>query len=409
VKQTAVDTFNTRDHNLSQILKMIHERASISRAALVRSTHLSATSVSAIVSELLDSGFIKEIGEGKSSGGRRPIILQFNPDVKFAIGIDLGASHISIVITNLLGEVREIRSEKFNTTDHPQEALKLIIQQISDMIDSLDLTTADFLGIGLTVPAPLEGDNLDRLSPVILPKWDGISLIDEMQKHYPLPIYVDNDANGGAIAEKWWGAGRGVSNLVYIKLGVGVGSGLIINNQVFRGTGGTAGEIGHTTIDPNGPPCRCGNLGCMESYVGVPALIATTEEKLDEYPDSILDPAEITIDTIIEAAQDLDPLASSIVREAGNYLGISISNLLNLVNPEIIVLGGDLIQAGSAFLDIVKTTAFQRSISKVADESSIITSELGDDVIPIGAATLVIYNAFHPVNIRQTLNLNNRR
>ena len=220
---------------------------------------------------------------------------------------------------------------------------------------------------------------------------------------------MDNDANGGAIAEKWWGAGRGVSNLVYIKLGVGVGSGLIVNDQVFRGTGGTAGEIGHTAIDPNGPPCRCGNLGCMESYVGVPALLELAKSKLSQYPKSDLNNTKISIDTIIAGVQELDPLALEVVREAGKYLGISISNLLNLVNPEIIVLGGDLIQAEAVFLDEVKTAAFNRSISKVADETSIITSELGEDVIPIGAATLVIFNAFLPLNIRQTLNLNNRR
>ena len=409
MNQTTADQFNIRDHNLSQILKLIRERESISRAALVRSTSLSATSVSAIVAALLESRFVQEVGEGKSSGGRRPIILQFNPDAKFSIGVDLGASHISIVITNLAGEVKVIHSEKFNTTDDPQGTLKLMKRQISKLINSAGRNINDFLGIGLTVPAPLEGENLDQLSPVILPKWDGISLVSELQKKFNLPVYVDNDANGGAIAEKWWGAGRGVSNLVYIKLGVGVGSGLIVNDQVFRGTGGTAGEIGHTAIDPNGPECRCGNLGCMESYVGVPALVATVKSMLKHYPNSDLNTTEVSIDTIIAAVQELDPMATEVVREAGKYLGISISNLLNLVNPEIIVLGGDLIQAGSIFLDQVKTTAFNRSISKVADETSIITSELGEDVIPIGAATLVIFNAFLPMNIRQTLNLNGRR
>jgi glucokinase-like ROK family protein len=405
VKQAVVDPYNIRDHNLSQVLKLIHERGSISRAAIVKSTYLSATSVSSIVSELLTSGFIKEVGEGKSSGGRRPILLRFNPEVKLAIGVDLGASHISTVITNLLGQVKEIRSEKFGVTDDPSGAINLIISQIKDLIKSVAIDLTYFLGIGLTVPAPLEGKYLDQLSPVILPKWKNITLIDELQRYFDLPVYIDNDANGGVIAEKWWGAGRGVSNLVYIKLGVGVGSGLIIANKVFRGTGGTAGEIGHTIIDPHGPPCRCGNLGCMESYVGVPAIIETARNKLDEYPDSYLHHNEINIETIIAAAQEQDTLASNVVKEAGHYLGISISNLLNLVNPEIIVLGGDLIRAGTAFLDTVKTTAFERAISKAANETSIITSELGEDVIPIGAATLVIYYAFLPSNIRRTLNI----
>jgi glucokinase-like ROK family protein len=409
VKQGIVDPTNIRDYNLSQVLRLIHERGSLSRASIVRSTYLSATSVSSIVSELISSGFVKEVGEGKSSGGRRPILLQFNPDACFAIGVDMGASHITAVITNLSGKVKAIRSQKFGTAEDPQGAIQLLMQMIVELIDASARSMADFLGIGLTVPAPLEGEHLDRLSPVILPNWKDISLTDELTSRFHLPVYIDNDANGGAIAEKWWGSGRGVSNLVYIKLGVGVGSGLIINNEVFRGSGGTAGEIGHTAIDPNGPPCRCGNLGCMESYVGVPAVVETTKTRLKEFTNSELHDTEVTIDTIIAAAQNRDPLAVEVVRAAGQYLGISVANLLNLVNPELVVLGGDLVETGEIFLDAVKASAFNRSISKVADETTIITSQLRENVIAVGAATLVIYNAFLPINIRRTLSMDVRR
>jgi glucokinase-like ROK family protein len=388
---------------------LIHERGSISRASIVRSTYLSATSVSSIVSELISSGFVKEVGEGESSGGRRPILLKFDPDIRFAIGVDLGSSHITAVITNLSGEVKDIRWEKFGSAEDPQGGIQLLAQMVIDLMDASGRSTDDFLGIGITVPAPLEGENQDRLSPVILPAWKDISLTEELTSRFNLPLYFDNDANGGAIAEKWWGSGRGVSNFVYIKLGVGIGAGLIINNDVYRGSGGTAGEIGHTAIDPNGPPCRCGNLGCMESFVGVPAVVETTKTRLEEFPDSELQNTEVTIEAIVASAQNHDPLAVEIVRAAGHYLGITVANLLNLVNPELIVIGGDLVETGEFFLDAVKSTAFRRSISKAANETSIITSQLRENVIAVGAATLVIYNAFLPINIRQTLNMDERR
>jgi glucokinase-like ROK family protein len=409
VKQIPADPTNIREHNLSQILKLIHEHGSLSRAAIVRSTNLSATAVSSIVVDLLNSGVVHEAGEGKSSGGRRPILLKFDPDARLAIGVDLGASHVSSIVTNLLGEVKTIRTEKFAAAEDPKGAIQVILHHLAEVMDAVGVPEEDYLGIGLAVPAPLEGENLTRLSRVILPKWENVSLVNAIQERYDFPVYVDNDANAGAIAEKWWGNGRGFSNLAYIKVGVGVGAGLIINNEIYRGSGGTAGEIGHTTIDPDGPPCRCGNLGCMESYVGVPAVISTAKGKLAEHPDSSLHDSGVTIEAIIAAAQAGDRLAVDVVRSAAKYLGISISNLLNLVNPELIVIGGDLIEAGEVFFEQVKSIAFNQAVSRATNEVSIVTSQLGSNVIAVGAATLVIYYAFLPSNIRQTLNMERRR
>lgn len=411
MSQESIDPTHVRDHNLSQVLKLIHEKGGISRATIVRTTGLSATSVSSIVSELIASGFVFEAGEGKSSGGRRPILLKFDPDFKLTVGVDLGASHITTIIANLFGEIKDKRSQKYATADRPYQAITLIKDQISDLMATQGLQTGDILGIGIAVPAPLEGEHLDRLSPVILPKWKDILIKDEIVEAFDLPVYIDNDANVGAIAEKWWGSGKGNSNFVYIKLGTGVGSGLIVQDEIYRGTGGTAGEIGHTSINENGPQCRCGNFGCMESYVGIPSILAAARERSKHFPASVLfqNQKNITIEAITAAALQQDPLALDIVQSAGRYLGISIANLLNLVNPELIVLGGELVDAGDAFLDAVRQTAFGRSISKAAKEATIKTSGLKEDVVGIGAATLVIYFAFLSMNIRTTLSLVKRR
>lgn len=409
--QESIDPTHVRDHNLGQVLKLIHEKRGISRASIVRTTGLSATSVSSIVSELIASGFVFEAGEGESSGGRRPILLKFDPEYKLTMGVDLGASHITTIIANLFGEVKYKRSVKYDTTNNPHQAIALVKEQIIDLMHAEGLQTTDILGIGIAAPAPLEGEHLDRLSPVILPKWKDILIKDEIIQAFDLPVYIDNDANVGAIAEKWWGSGKGNSNFVYIKLGTGVGSGLIVQDEIYRGTGGTAGEIGHTSINENGPQCRCGNFGCMESYVGIQSILAAAHERSAQFPDSVLfqNHKEITIEAITNAAVEQDPLALEIVQSAGRYLGISIANLLNLVNPELVVLGGELVDAGDAFMEAVRLTAFGRSISKAGKEATIKTSELKQDVVGIGAATLVIYFAFLPANIRNTLSLVKRR
>lgn len=396
---------SVRERNLSQVLKLIHERGSISRASMVREIGLSATAISSIVAELLDSGYISEGGAGKSSGGRRPILVEFNPDHRWVVGIDLGASHISTILSNLSGEVKAKKYKKFNVANDPKGALEVVHSQISGSLSENKKNLRGILGIGLAIPAPLEGEKLDTFSPVILPRWKDIKVAAILERAFGIPVYMDNDANAGALAEKWWGRGRGVTNMVYIKLGTGVGSGLIIQDDIFRGSGGTAGEIGHTTIDINGHQCRCGNFGCMESFVGIPAILEKTAERISKNSSSSLDPDHIDIDSITRAALEQDPIACEIVREAGRDLGIAIANSINLINPELIVLGGELVEAGDVFMEAVCASAFSRSISKAVNEVTITSSTFYEDVVSVGAATLVMYYAFMPPNIRSTLSM----
>jgi glucokinase-like ROK family protein len=319
------------------------------------------------------------------------------------IGIDLGAAHITIALTNLQGNIKVIQTQKFNASEDPQGAIEYICKQGNILLQGNGRQPRDVLGIGIAAPAPLEGEKLDMLSPVILPQWEGFELVPKVKQAFGLPVYIDNDANAGAIAEKWWGSGRGVSNLVYIKLGTGVGAGLIINDKIFKGTGGTAGEIGHTTINVKGPMCRCGNRGCLESYLSNLAILDETEKRLNDYPASRLHQEDLIIENLVEAAQKGDELAVDVIVSAGKNLGIAIANLLNLVNPELIILGGDIVEAGEVFADAVRSTAFNRSISKAANEVTIMASGFKQDSIVVGAATLAIYQAFLPINIRRTL------
>src|SRR3990172_1093371 len=289
-------TFNVRDHNLSEVIQLLHRNGAMSRASISRETALSAPTVSALANVLIESGLIGEAGEAESSGGGRPPPMQFKYQARYAMGIDLGATHITSTVINLGGTTVAKRTVGVDAMRDPQAAIELARSYLSEMLDETNISASEILGVGIAAPAPLEGQGLSLLSPIILPAWKGIDLKKEIGRDLEnLRIYVDNDANAGALAEKWWGAGRGYSNMAYIKLDTGVGSGLIINDDIFRGSPGTAGEIGHTSINSDGPMCRCGNHGCMESYVGSPAIIADAANKLKVQPISNVDPANLKI------------------------------------------------------------------------------------------------------------------
>ncbi|MGH2582451.1 MAG: ROK family transcriptional regulator, partial [Anaerolineales bacterium] len=309
---TRQDTFtslNVRDHNLSEVLRLIHSHGAMSRAALSRETGLSATTISALVTVLLESGFVREVGEAESSGGRPPILMEFEYEHHYAIGIDLGAAHITAIVIDFRGSPIASVTQEFDAMADASGAITAIRALIRQVVKKAGIDLTQVFGIGVGVPAPLEGEQLDRLSPVILPAWKDIDLRAEMRAEFgDLPIYIDNDANSGALAEKWWGRGREHSNLAYIKLGTGVGSGLIINNDIYRGSAGTAGEIGHTTISPNGPLCRCGNHGCMESYVGTPAILANAASKLKGKSSSALQNQNLTVRDVALGAVQGDPV-----------------------------------------------------------------------------------------------------
>ncbi len=315
----------------------------------------------------------------------------------------MGATHLTVVLMNLAGEVTAHRYQPYDAVHHPAGTVEAMLTLVEKTIADADQSLAKVLGMGVAVPAPLEGERLDRPSGLILPAWDGFDLIGALQQTLPVPVYVENDANAGAIAEKWWGKCTDHNNMAYIKLGTGVGGGLITNGAIYRGEGGTAGEIGHIPIDLNGPPCRCGKRGCLESYVGASALIACVtqmrqEAGLEEKP------AELeTIHAIIDAAHAGDVQCREVLEQAGRYLGVGIANLLNLLNPGLIVLGGDLAAAGAFFLDAVRSSVRERAMPKAAQEAEICFSGLGNDAVAIGAATVALEHAFQPTNLSRIM------
>jgi predicted NBD/HSP70 family sugar kinase len=230
-----------------------------------------------------------------------------------------------------------------------------------------------------------------ELLPLVLPKWAGYNIASHLQRSFERPVLVDNDANLGALAELWWGAGSSARDLAYIKVATGVGAGIIIDGRIFRGSGGIAGEIGHTSIDPSGPQCICGLKGCLTTFIGTPALLARAKDQLRASGSDRPPPA--TIDELVNAALDGDPMSVELIRYASDKLGVGVANMLNLLNPKTVILGGGIARAGDLVLDTVHKTIRSLSLPAAISNTEIRTTGLNEWGIAVGAATLVLQGA----------------
>ncbi len=250
------------------ILNLLWTEQQISRADLSRRTGLSRSTVSAIVNDLLSTGLVKEAHAGVSTGGRRPIILEFQDAASLIVGIELGATHVSCVLTDLRCKVRASWSVRVPVRDEPEVTLDKMITAVHAVLEADGAQPSQLLGIGVAVPSPVDSRRPTELLPLIVPKWQGYNIATHLQKNFSRRVFIDNDANLGALAELWWAAGPAVRNLAYIKVATGIGAGLIIDGRIFRGSGGIAGEIGHTAIDASGARCECGLNGCLTTFIG---------------------------------------------------------------------------------------------------------------------------------------------
>jgi glucokinase-like ROK family protein len=375
------------------VLETIWHRQKVSRADLARALGISRSTVSDIVSGLLETGLVAEAGEGPSRGGRPAILLEFRDDAHVILGVDMGASHVAVALTDLRGRVLSWCNRDHPVREDPEGTRALISELCDGCLDRWGGPRDRLVGIGIAVPSPVDPRYPDRLSETVLPAWEGETGFQRLRDRYGVPVFVDNDANLGAVAERWWGAGRRVEHFTYIKLATGIGAGLMIGGEVYRGATQVAGEIGHISIDPKGDPCVCGNRGCLTTFVGGEALVARTEAQLTKYPDSLLGKGEVTLSAIEDAARAEDPLAVKMVEDAAHHLGVAIAGLLNLVNPGAVILGGGLTRAGDHLLVPLREAVVRRTLVNSVAASEIRMSELGPRSTALGAATLVLASA----------------
>ncbi len=379
--------------NLAESIQMLWRERRISRAEIARRTGLSRSTVSAIVGGLLPTGLVAEMGAGISRGGRRPIVLEFQDDAYRILGIDMGATHVSVALTDLRGQVLAWEKSAHDVRSDPPGTIALMGELAESCLARTRKGARRLIGIGLAVPSPVDPHQPDRLSDVVLPEWRGRNVGEPLRARFGVPVLLDNDANLGALAELFWGAGRGFQDSAYIKVATGIGSGHIIGGHIYRGASGTAGEIGHTAIDPKGPPCVCGLRGCLVTLVGTNALVERSRALLKRYPRSALAGRRLNITEVEDAALASDPLALQVVREAADHLGIAVAGMLNLLNPSVVSIGGSLARLGDLLVEPLREAVRSRTLVSSVAAARIVASELGERDVATGAATLVLQAA----------------
>lgn len=376
------------------VLRLIWREHRISRAEIARKLGLSRSTVTEIVRTLFKRELVAEAGRGESSGGRRPVMLEFQYDARCILGVDIGATHVAVAVTNLKGQLHIWKEASHEVRKDKEGTRALIVRMCDESLAESGHGAERLLSISIAVPSPVDPAHPEWLSEVVIPDWHGRSDLDRLHERYGVPVYVDNDANLGAMGEHWWGAGNGVNDFVFIKLGRGSGAGHILGGALYRGSAGVAGEIGHMPIDAYGKRCACGLNGCLGTFIGSRALKARARALLEEDANSILAHYSLNTAVIAKAALAGDSVGVQVVREAADHLGTALVGYINLMNPKMIILGGSLAEAGDLLLDPIREKVQRSALVRSVPDVEIRTSELGRHAVAVGAATLALDAAF---------------
>ncbi|MER0240542.1 ROK family transcriptional regulator [Streptomyces sp. HSW2009] len=365
--------------HLERVVRAVRMAGSLTQAEIARTTGLSAATVSNIVRELKDGGTVEVTPT--SAGGRRARSVALSGDAGIVVGVDFGHAHLRVAVGNLAHQVLAEETEPLDVDASAAQGMDRAEQLVGRLIEVSGIDPAKVVGVGLGVPGPIDVATGTLGSTAILPGWAGANPRDDLAARLGVPVYVDNDANLGALGELVWGSGRGVADLAYIKVASGVGAGLVISGQIYRGPGGTAGEIGHITLDESGPVCRCGNRGCLETFTAARYVLPLLHSS--HGPD-------LTMERMVALAQDGDPGCRRVIADVGRHVGSGVANLCNLLNPSRVVLGGDLADAGDLVLDPIRDSVARYAIPSAARQLSVLPGALGSRAEVLGALALVL-------------------
>ncbi|MFI5638335.1 ROK family protein [Streptomyces goshikiensis] len=365
--------------NLERVVRAVRLAGSLTQAEIARTTGLSAATVSNIVRELKEAGTVEVTDT--SAGGRRARSVSLSGDAGIVIGVDFGHTHLRVAVGNLAHQVLAEESEPLDVDASWVDGFDRAEALVGRLIRGIGVGREKVIGVGLGVPGPIDVESGTLGSTAILPGWAGINPRQELSQRLGVPVYVDNDANLGALGELVWGSGRGVKDLAYIKVASGVGAGLVINGQIYRGPGGTAGEIGHITLDESGPVCRCGNRGCLETFAAARYVLPLLQGSHGP---------ELTMERVVELAREGDPGCRRVIADVGRHVGSGVASLCNLLNPSRVVLGGSLAEAGELVLAPIRESVGRYAIPSAARQLSVLTGSLGGRAEVLGALALVL-------------------
>ncbi len=383
---------HTKVHNRHLLLRTIYKEGEISRAELARSTRLTKTTVSTIVSDLITEGLVEEIGLGPSEGGKPPVLLGIVDDSRHLIGLDLANSEFRGGVIDLRGNIVH-RVSKPLRHDDGQSALDCVFK-LADAL--LTQVTRPLLGIGIGSPGLMDA-RAGIVRQAVNLDWEALPLRDLLQARYQVPVYLANDSHTAALGEYTFGPDRGADSLIVVKVGRGTSAGIVLNGRLHYGDGSGAGEIGHVRVIDNGEMCTCGHTGCLETVASSRAIIKKARVIFANEPHSALhnytkNGDSIDTQTILNAFNDGDPAIAEIVAKVGYYLGIAVANLIGALNIQNIIIAGSLARFGQPLIDAIQAQMRRSAMSTLAAETEISQSELGQDLVMLGAASLLLSN-----------------
>lgn len=390
--------------NVSAVLKVIRDNAGLSRADVAKITGLTPASVTNITKMLIEDGYLVECKIGQSSGGRPPIILELNPDARYVVGICIGVGIIDVVITNLSANIILKKSIEINKERYDYNfVLEKLVKLINVVIKQSNISKEKILGIGVALHGIVNvKTGMSIYSPYY--GWKQKNIKKLLEDELNLNVYIDNDVRAMALAESWFGITKDIENFVTINISNGIGAGIIIGNKLYYGVDFSAGEIGHIVVDADGGKCNCGSYGCLETVSSNSNITKKVIKLIKQGANSILkdikeDINDLSIDDVCYAAKLGDELAISIIKESARYIGIAITNLINILNPTEIVVVGEIFENTSYAIETLNEIVKNRGMKLSSENIKIIKSMLGRDAAVIGASTLVIQELFNSMKI----------
>lgn len=379
----------------------IRVRGPLSRTDLAEKLQYSRASLTSIVAKLLDYHILVEVGEGKSGGGRRPRMLDINADLGYVAGIDVGATSLDIAVADFRGRILARSSEATTVLTEPAVFIERTSELLLALFERKGMDVQQLMAIGVGVPGPVEFATGRLIAPPLMPLWDGFPIKEAFQRWFPgVRVFVDNDVNIMAIGEHAAGSGQGLDNFLFIKIGTGIGCGVIANGRIYRGSDGCAGDVGHICVDYSGPVCRCGNQGCLEIMAAGPAIAEMGRERaLSGESPTLAQRLEenngvLTAIDVGGAAAAGDRAANEIVRRSGSLIGGVLASLVNFFNPQAIFIGGGVSGIGFSHLSTIRQATLRRATALSTRRLRIEYSSLGNDAGIIGAMSLALENFF---------------
>jgi glucokinase-like ROK family protein len=389
------DQDKLRRINKSIVMNTLRLQAPVSRARIANLTGLNKSTVSNIVNDLIEEGLVSENDQEDPKIGRPGINLGLRPDGGAVVGLEIGVDFITIVLTNFVAETLWETRVEFS----PSETQTSILRQAEQLVDhALSVTKEKHLrplGVGIGLPGLI---NLRRGELILAPNlnWKNVPLRLMFNQRFRLPIYIENEANLAALGEYYFGVARGYDNFIYLSSGIGLGGGIVIGGNLFRGGHGYAGEIGHIQRDPQGEKCGCGRIGCWETQVGPRAVLRRVKRELQIHSDPFLlsvcqgDFNNLTFEMIVKFGLEGNTICRLAIEDVAGYLGAGIADLVNVFNPELVVIGGSFILGKDILQPIIEKTIFSNALQPSADSLRIAFSKRGVNACAFGAVAIVL-------------------